>query len=178
MSAQASSRCVRSSSMRCALSSAAMRLNASTQPLQLVGRAHGNARIEVAPRDPPRCARQAIDRIGDALRHREADRRAEQDEDDAPPDTRRDRDRRSPARSPAARGASGTVRIASRSPRRTGRRREHVRMRADRVVIDEARKAIEDDGAIDLRRRARGQQARLEQIALARGHEPAARRRC
>ena len=45
------------------------------QPAQLVGRADGDARVEVAARDAAGRARQLPDRIGDALGHRQPDRR-------------------------------------------------------------------------------------------------------
>ena len=45
------------------------------QPAELVRRSHGDPRVEVAAGDPPGRARQLPDRIGDALGHREPDRR-------------------------------------------------------------------------------------------------------
>ena len=51
------------------------------QPAQLVGRSHGDPRVEVAARDPPGRARQPAHRIGDALGHRQPDAGAEQDEE-------------------------------------------------------------------------------------------------
>ena len=53
-------------------------------------------------------------------------------------------------------------------PRSADRRRgEHVRHVADAILGDEAGQPLQHDGAIDLVRRARRQQARREQIALA-----------
>ena len=80
MSAHASRRFVRSSSPRCRCRSAAIPLNASTRRLNSSAEVDGNARIEIAARDAARGARQPVHRIGDALRHRVADRGAEQDE--------------------------------------------------------------------------------------------------
>ena len=51
------------------------------QPAQLVGRLDGDARVEVAARDAAGRAGQPAHRIGDALGHRQPDRRAEQDEE-------------------------------------------------------------------------------------------------
>ena len=51
------------------------------EPAQLVGRSHGDPRVEVAARDAPGGARQLPDRIGDALGHRQPDAGAEQDEE-------------------------------------------------------------------------------------------------
>ena len=48
------------------------------QAAQLVGRGRGDARVEIAARDPPRRARQPVDRIGDPLGHPVAERGAEQ----------------------------------------------------------------------------------------------------
>ena len=50
-------------------------------------------------------------------------------------------------------------------------RSDQIRHRAKLVFIDEARQPLENDGAIDVVRRARRQQARREQIALARRNQ-------
>ena len=50
------------------------------QPAELVDRAHGDARVEVAARDALRRAGQPADGIGDALGQRQPERGAEQDE--------------------------------------------------------------------------------------------------
>ena len=46
------------------------------EPAQLVRRGRGDAGVEIAARDAPRRAGEAVDRIGDALRHPVADRGA------------------------------------------------------------------------------------------------------
>ena len=70
---------MRSSSLRCRLQVFRHPVEVADQPAELVGRRRGDARVEVAARDAPRGAGQAVDRIGDALRHPVAERRAEQD---------------------------------------------------------------------------------------------------
>ena len=48
------------------------------------------------------------------------------------------------------------------------RRRDQVGEVADPILADEARQPLEGDGAVDLGRRARRQQPRREEVALAR----------
>ena len=72
---------MRSSWSRCAFSSAAMLLNASTRRRSSSADSHGDPRVEVAAGDAAGRAGQPADRIGDALGHRQPDRRAEQDEE-------------------------------------------------------------------------------------------------
>ena len=69
------------------------------------------------------------------------------------------------------RAASGTVRIALPATGANRRRGDQIRQRAKLIFVDEARQPLEHDGAIDVVRRARRQQARREQIALARRNE-------
>ena len=52
------------------------------QAAQLVGRSDGDARVELAARNPPRRPGQLADRIRDAFGHREPDAGAEQDEEE------------------------------------------------------------------------------------------------
>ena len=66
------------------------------------------------------------------------------------------------------RSAAGTVRIALPPAGANRRRRDQVRHRAELVFVDEARQPLQHDGAIDVVRRSRRQQARREEIALAR----------
>ncbi len=145
MSAQASRRLVRSSSPRWRCRSSAMLLNASTSRRSSSRRGRQHARVEVAARDPPRRAREAVHRVGDALGHLVADAGAEQDEEQ-----RREQhaaielvDLR--ARSPAAAGRaapSGSRRASPHAHRRRGhqvRRRRRRDSRAD--VASAARRA-------------------------------------
>ena len=119
ISAQASSRCVRSSCVRCALSSAAMLLKASTSRRSSSDDLTA-IRASKSPRAMRRVARVSR-RTGSAMRSAidSPIAGAEQDEEQRARDARRDRARRSRARFRAA-GASGTVRIAFRPPARTG----------------------------------------------------------
>ena len=64
--------------------------------------------------------------------------------------------------------ASGTVRMRSLLADTHRRRGDDVRDGPDLILVHEARKPIEHDRAIDVVRRARGQEARREQVALAR----------
>ena len=147
-----------------------MLLNASTRRRSSSADLHGDPRVEVAARDPPRRARQAADRIGDALGHRQADRGAEQDEEqrrevdaaielvDLALDLLLARGQRHRQDAVAAGGAHR-------------RRGDHVGNGADLILVDEARQPLQHDRAIDVVRRSRRQEARREQIALARGDE-------
>ena len=55
------------------------------------------------------------------------------------------------------------------------RRRDHVRERADLILVDEARQPLQHDRAVDIVGRARRQEARGEQVALARREQLGAR---
>ena len=72
---------MRSSSRALALQVGGHLVEVLDQPPQFVRRGGGDARVEVAARDAPRRARQAIHRIGDPLGHPVAERRAEQAEE-------------------------------------------------------------------------------------------------
>ena len=81
ISAHAARRFVRSSSAALALQVVGHLVEVVDQAPQLVGRGRDDARVEIAARDAPRRARQAVHRIGDALGHVIADAGAEQDEE-------------------------------------------------------------------------------------------------
>ncbi len=167
ISAHASSRCVRSSSSRCRRSSERHHVERFHQPAKFVGCGGRDARIEVPPCDAARRTHQAVHRVRDPLRQRVAERRADEDEqhrreDDAavevvdlaldlllPEGERHGEDRIAPAC--ADRGG-----------------RHHVAEAAHLFLGDDGGQAVEGDGAIDVRGRARGQQARGEQVPLAR----------
>ena len=147
-------------------------MKASTSRRSSSADRHGDPRVEIAAGDPPRRPREPADRIGDALGHRQADARAEQDEEQ-----RRQVDT---AIELVDLAFDFALPVGERHrqnplvpPARTGGR-DHVRERADPILPDEARQALQRDGAIDVVRRPRRQQARREQIALARRDEPRA----
>ena len=141
------------------------------QPAQFVGGRRGDPRVEIAARDAARGAREPVDRIGDALGHPVAHGGAEQHhehraEDHLPVELvdlaielllaerqRHDDD---------AVAASGAHR----------RRRDAVREVGDLLDADEHRQPVEDHVPVRRARRAHRQQARREQIALARRFEP------
>ena len=126
----------------------------------------GDARVEIAARDPPRRARQPVHRIGDPLGHPVAERGAEQAEQhDAgqhaaielvdllfdlllPVGERHGDD------AFAAAGAHG-------------RRRQLIGEVADLLLADERRQPIEQDRSVDVARRARREQLRREEVARA-----------
>ena len=128
------------------------------EPAELVRRTHRNAGVEVAARDAAGSASQPLDRIADALRHRQPDGGAEQDEgqscqlnaaielEDLTFDlllARRDRHRQDGVRHAGAHG----------------RCRDRVREVANRVLTYEPRLVFEDDRPIDGLWRSRRQKA-------------------
>ena len=147
-----------------------MLLNASTSRRSSSTDLHGNPRVEVAAPDPLRRPRQAADGIGDALGQRESDRGAEQDEahhrqvDAAVEVVALARDLLLPRRQ-----RHRQDRVAAAGAHR--RRRNQIRHGAELILVDEARQPLQLDRAIDVVRRARRQEARREEIALARRDE-------
>ena len=127
-------------------------------------------RASKSPRAMRRVARVSR-RTGSAMRSamRQPDRRRRAGRSTAPRGARRDRARRSRARSRAGGAASGTVRMASLSGRAHRRRGDACRgTRRSRSSSTKLGSRSQHDRAIDVVRRARRQQARREQVALAR----------
>ena len=128
------------------------------QPAELVGRLDGDARVEVAARDAAGRAGQAAHGIGDALGHRQPDRRSQQHEEQRRemdpaiqlvdlaldfPLAKRERHRDEHIRPGGAHRRGG----------------EHVVERSDRILAHEARLPLQDDRAIDVVGRAGRQDA-------------------
>ena len=174
ISAQASRRCVRSSSPRCRCSSADIALKASTSR-----RSSSDALVAIRASKSPRAmpagrARQAVHRIGDALGHRVADRRAQQDE--------QQRGQHDPPVQLVdlaldlllAQGERhGEDRVRGRTAR-TGAAATMKRKSPTCSSVITVGRRSSSDRAVDVGRRARRQQARGEQVALARGQQPRA----
>ena len=147
-----------------------MLLKASTRRRSSSDERDGDARIEVARGDPARRARQAPDRVGNPLCQREANRRAQQDEEQRRQvnaavqvvDLLLDL-----AAAVGQRNRQDQVAVAG--PHRRGG--NQVGDRPDLVLVHEARKPIQDDGPIHVSGRARRQEARREQVALAGGEQ-------
>ncbi len=167
MSAHASSRCVRSSSLPLPLQIGGHLVEVLDQPPQFVRRGGGDARVEIAARDAPRRARQPVHRIGDPLGHPVAERGAEQaEEHEAGQHATIELvdlllDLLLPVRH-----RHGDDAFAAAGAHR--RRRQLVGKIADLLLADVGRQSVEQDRAIDVARRARRQQLRREQIACAR----------
>ena len=141
---------------------------------ELVGRRDGNPRVEIAMRDATRCAREPVHRVRNALGHRVAHRRAEQDE------AHRREQHTAIERVDLALG----LLLAQRERHGddgaqlslTDRCRGHeVFERADLLLADVAGLPLEEDRLICLRRRAGGQTSRREEVTLARGDQPRSR---
>ena len=162
---------MRSSSRALRLELAGHAVEGVDQAPQLVDRAHRDAGVEIAARDALRRARQPADGIGDALGQRQAERRPEQDE----------------AQHGEVDAAIEIVDLALDVPlaERRGHGQDALAVRSVRTGVAAIRYGVEPktssatklgsrsqhDGAIDGVRRSRRQQARREEIELARGDE-------
>ena len=153
MSAHASRRCVRSSSLRWLLQVGRHLIEVVDQPTEFVGGGGRDARVEVAARDPPGRTRQPVDGIRDPLCHPVAERAAEQAEED------RAKEHPSIELVDLLLDFLLTERHWHRhdalAPARADRRRgDEIVDGTDVLYADVGRRALEDDAPVDVGRRA------------------------
>ncbi len=136
------------------------------QTAQLIGGRRRDTRVEIAARDAAGRARQAVDRVGNALGHPVAQPGAYQDEqDEGRPD-------------PAIEIVALLIQLALPQCQRNGddpfavarahaRGGQQIAEGADVFHVHEGGQAIEHDAPIDIRRRASREDVRRKKVALA-----------